>query len=311
MRRSARSVTVRQHASEFLQRRGKALSSTVLLELATRVAGNPFAKVVTMVEEMIAKLKEEAAAEADHKQWCDEQLKSNKLKREKKTATVEKLMAEIEAMAGEIAQMGARVATLGEEQAALAKAMAEATAHRLEEKAENTATIADAIAGTEAVKQAIVILREFYSSQAGFLQVRRQVPEMAEYKGMQNNKGGVIGMLEVIQSDFMRLEADTKSAEAQAASEYDGFMTDSKASKLAKHNEEVQLKLDKDQTEFEKSQTEKDLAATEEELAKANEYYSYLKPNCLEVHVNYEDRVARRNEEIEALKQAYKILDAK
>merc|ERR1719478_960545 len=189
--------------------------------------------------------------------------------------------------------------------------MAEATEQRQAEKTKNEQTIADAKAGSEAVKQAIVILREFYSSQEGFLQVRRQVPEMAAYKGMQSGKGGVVGMLEVIQSDFMRLEADTKSAETLAAKEYDEFMTDAKADKLQKHNKEVQLKLDKDQTEFEKSQTEKDLAANEDELAKANEYYEYLKPNCLEVHVSYEDRVARRKEEIEALKEAYKILDSK
>merc|ERR1712194_280301 len=120
---------------------------------------------------------------------------------------------------------------------------------------------------------------------------------------MQNSKGGVVGMLEVIQSDFMRLEAETKAAETQAASTYDEFMADSKADKKAKHDREYRLSLDKDQAEFEKSQTEKDLAATEEELDKANEYFSYLKPNCLQVHVSYEDRVKRRQEEIEALKE--------
>jgi regulator of replication initiation timing len=274
------------------------------------MAGGPFDKVVTMIEELITTLKEEAAAEADHKAWCDEQLKNNKLKREKKTSTVEKLSAEIEALDGQIATMAEEIKTLAKEQKELATAMSEATAQRQKEKAKNTKAISDAQAGSEAVKQAIVVLREFYSSQA-FIQVRRQVPEMAEYKGMQSAKGGVVGMLEVIQTDFMRLEADTKSAEAAAAKEYDEFMEDATSNKKAKHDREVQLKLDKDQAEFDKSQTAKDLAGTEEELGKANEYYEYLKPNCLEVKVSYEDRVARRKEEIEALKEAYKILDSK
>merc|ERR1719478_1603748 len=102
--------------------------------------------------------------------------------------------------------------------------MAEATEQRQAEKAKNEHAIADAQAGSEAVKQAIVVLREFYSAQAGFVQVHRQVPEMAAYKGMQNSKTGVVGMLEVIQSDFNRLEADTTSAESLAATEYDQFM---------------------------------------------------------------------------------------
>jgi len=103
-----------------------------------------------------------------------------------------------------------------------------------------------------------VILREFYASQGSEFLQQRQVPELAAYKGMQGSKGGVIGMLEVIESDFVRLEAETKAAEAQAASEYKAFMEDAKADKLQKHNREVQLSLDKDQAEFDKSQTQKD-----------------------------------------------------
>merc|ERR1719188_631418 len=112
-----------------------------------------------MVQDLIAKLKEEAAAEADHKAWCDDQLKSNKLKREKKTAKVEKLSAEIESLTGQIASMGKDIETLVKDQAELTRAMSQATEQRQKEKAENTNTIADAQAGSEAVKSAIVILR--------------------------------------------------------------------------------------------------------------------------------------------------------
>merc|ERR1719401_2962121 len=162
----------------------------------------------------------------------------------------------------------------------------------------------------EAVKRALVILKEFYSSQASLLQ-QGQVPEMAAYKGMQSNKGGVIGMLEVIETDFARLKAETEASEAAAATEYKTFMEESTASKKAKHEAEFKLSLDKDQTEFEKENTEKDLRATQAELAKANKYFAYLKPSCVEVHVSWEERVAKRKEEIEALKQAWTILDQK
>merc|ERR1719326_247618 len=124
-------------------------------------------------------------------------------------------------------------------------------------------------------------------------------------------KGGVVGMLEVIASDFLRLETETKVAEEQAAREYDGFMAESKAAKKSKHKSEVKLRLDKDETEFQKSQTTKDLKATQEELDTANNYYEELKPECLTVHVSYEERAAKRKEELEALNQAWTILDAK
>merc|ERR1719160_2200448 len=142
-----------------------------------------------MIEQLLEKLKEEAAAEADHKQWCDSQLKANKLKREKKTSEAEKLTAEIEQLASQIETMGKQIAQLLDDQAALTKAMAEATEQREKEKATNTATIADAKAAQEAVKQALEILHEFYNSQSAFLQAG-QVPELKAYKGMQGAKGG-------------------------------------------------------------------------------------------------------------------------
>jgi len=310
MRSSKVRMGVRQRALAFLQKRAAALDSRALSELSAKVVDSPFAKVIDMIETLLAKLKEEAAAEADHKQWCDEQLKDNKLKRNKQTAAVERLQATVQSLQSQIEDMAKTIATLLKEQEELTKAMADATSVRQAEKKENLAIIADAKAGNAATKQALVILREFYATQGSFLQ-QKQVPEMAEYKGMSGAKGGVVGMLEVIETDFARLEADTTAAEAQAASEYDSFMSDSQADKKAKHQQEVKTSLDKDQTEFEKSQTEKELKMEEEELAKANEYYEYLKPSCLEVHVSYEERVARRKEELEALNEAYKILNTK
>merc|ERR1719359_1797624 len=130
---------------------------------------------------------------------------------------------------------------------------------------------------------------------------------MAEYSGMQNAKGGVIGMLEVIQSDFARVETDTRAAETQAAAEYKAFMADADADLKAKHDAEFKLGLTKDQAEFDKEQLEKNLAASSKQLDMANAYYQELRPQCVEVHVSFEERAKRRQEEIEALQGAYKI----
>jgi len=134
---------------------------------------------------------------------------------------------------------------------------------------------------------------------------------MAAYKGMQGSNKGVIGMLDVILSDFARLKAETTATEQSAASEYASFMSESTASKEQKHKSTKAAELDKDEAEFQKSQTNKDLKATDEELARASEYYEYLKPSCNQVHVSWEERVANRKAEIEALKEAYSILDQK
>jgi hypothetical protein len=298
--------------AEYLQTRAKALNSGFLSDAAAKVAANPFVKVIEMIKSLLARLKEEAAAESEHKAYCDKELKANKLRRNEVTATVERLIAEVTQLGVEIQEHGERIATLSKEQANLAAAMASATDARQKEKAENEAAISDSQAAQQAVKQAVVVLKEFYSSQqpALLLQERRQVPEMAAYKGMQGANGGVIGMLEVILSDFARLELETKTSEEQAAEHYATFMDDSKAAAKEKHDLEFQLTLDKDQLEFEQGRVKDDLAGSQKELDSANAYYDSLKPMCLETHVSYEERVARRKEEIAALNEAYKVLDS-
>merc|ERR1719159_1918855 len=118
-------------------------------------------------------------------------------------------------------------------------------------------------------------------------------------------------MLQVIETDFARLETETKASESEAAKSYNTFMAESKAAKKQKHDHEFKLSLKKDEAEFEQGQTKKALEGTQEELDKALSYYEYLKPNCGTVHVSFEERQARRQEEVDALKEAYKILDQK
>ena len=46
-----------------------------------------------------------------------------------------------------------------------------------------------------------------------------------------------------------------------------------------------------------------DLDGTQKELDAALAYYQKLKPSCVDAGVSYEDRVARRKEEIESLQE--------
>ena len=52
-----------------------------------------------------------------------------------------------------------------------------------------------------------------------------------------------------------------------------------------------------------------DLEGTQKELDAALDYFDKLKPSCIESGVSFEDRVARRKEEIQSLQEALKILN--
>merc|ERR1719210_2344746 len=226
-------------AAQYLKSRAQQLDSRVLSALAGRVSDDPFAKVKKMIKDLLVRLMEEANEEAEHKGWCDTELATNEQTRKEKTDAVETLHAEIDELEASIAKLTEEIAELTEAVAALDAAMAKATKLRQEEKAKNKETVEDSQEAQTAVAQAITVLKEFYAKAGeatALLQQQPVAPEIFEspYKGMQAENGGVIGMLEVIMSDFARLEADTKAAEAAAQKEYDTFMTDSKVDKAAK-----------------------------------------------------------------------------
>merc|ERR1719446_807938 len=101
-------------------------------------------------------------------------------------------------------------------------------------------TIKESKEAQTAVAEALAVVKEFYAKAAEATALVQQQPPVAPeifdspYKGMQGMAGGVVGFLEVIESDFARLEAETKAAEKAAQKEYDRFMTDSQMDKEAK-----------------------------------------------------------------------------
>merc|ERR1711966_13281 len=182
-----------------------------------------------------------------------------------------------------------------------------------EEKATNTETISDSEEAQTAVAQALTVLKEFYAKAAeATASVQQKAdPEIfdSEYKGMGAEGGGVVGMLEVIESDFARLEADTKASEAAAQKEYDQFMTDSKVDSESKTTD-IEHKTAKKQDESQALTVKnEDLEGTQKELDAALASFDKLKPSCVDSGVSYEDRVGRRKEEIESLQEALKILN--
>jgi cell division septum initiation protein DivIVA len=310
--RSDLNAQAQSRVAQYLRTRAKQLNSRLLSTLAERVSDDPFQKVKKMIKDLIVRLMEEANEEAEHKGWCDTELSTNEQTRKEKTEAVETLHAEIDQLEASIAKLTEDIAELTKAVAELDAAMAKATTLRAEEKATNTETIADSDEAQIAVAQALTVLKEFYAKAGEATALLQQpAPEIFDspYKGMQAENGGVIGMLEVIESDFARLESDTKAAEATAQKEYDGFMTDSKVDKAEKTTD-IEHKTAKKQDETQALTVKKeDLEGTQKELDAALAYFDKLKPSCVDAGVSYEDRVGRRKEEIESLQEALRILN--
>jgi len=313
-------VESQERVSSFLKIQGSKLNSRMLQALAVRVETDPFSKVKKMIEDMIVRLLEQANNETTKKGFCDKELSANEHTRNEKTATVEKLHSEKDLLTSTIAKLKEEIAELNAGVTQLDKDIKEALENRLKEKDQNEAVLKDAKGSQVAVARAIQVLQEFYAK-AGEATALVQVHEVKKdrpvpppvfdrsFKGAQAESGGVLGILEVIQSDFARLEGETKASEEQSQKEFDDFSQNARVNKAVKKKDIEHKMIRQQDTEQQLQETSSDLEGTQEELKAALNEYSKLEQTCLDTGLSYEERVKGREDEIQSLKDALRILE--
>merc|ERR1719326_2051489 len=211
---------------------------------------DPFAKVKGLIEEMIVRLEKQAAAEAAHKAKCDKDFKETYAKEEAKNAEIDKLTTAINKAKARSALLKGEVATLSKELADLAASQQKADSIREEEKALFEKNSAEMKEGLQGVKLALKILREFYG----------------KGEGAQGAGSNIIGLIEVIESDFEKLLSEMTADEESAAAAYDKQTKENEVTRVTKE-QDVKYKT-KEFTELDKLVTElsSDLAGVQEEL---------------------------------------------
>jgi len=298
----------------FLADRAQMYNSKSLEMISQRVASDPFVKVKKMIKDMISKLMTEGTEETEHKGFCDTELTTNKQTRDAKTEDIAALQLTKEDLIATISQLAQDIADLAQGVKEIDAAMAKATEDRTASKAKNEATVADAKAAQVAVTQAMAVLKDFYAKSAQATAFAQQpamdAPETFDkpYTGLLPEGGSVTDFLEVILTDFARLESDTATSEATEADEYKTFSFESEKDKALKLNEKGHKESSTTDKESALHSTEEELKMTQEQLDKAVGYYEKLKPTCVDSGITYEERVKRREEEIQSLQEALKIL---
>lgn len=300
----------------LLTSEGKKLQSAVLSTLALKVAKDPFKKIKGMIQELIEKLLQEEADEANHKGWCDEEIGKTLKDRDYRLRDITDIHSSIEKLNARKEKLNLTKTELTEEIATLEEDLENQTAAREEEKEEHLQTIEDAKGGLEAIKEAIDILSHFYGAAAKALFQQSPDDEAPDagfddtYQGSQGASTGILGMMEVIQGDFERTIKETTEAEEQAKRDFIEYDRETRMSIAAKKNAleatttELTEVMDNLSTQGDELRTQQELLDT------AVKTWEELLPGCVaDPGMSYEERVARRNQELQALKDAYCILD--
>eukprot|EP00747_Dinoflagellata_sp_TGD_P143558 gnl/TRDRNA2_/TRDRNA2_176407_c1_seq17.p1 gnl/TRDRNA2_/TRDRNA2_176407_c1~~gnl/TRDRNA2_/TRDRNA2_176407_c1_seq17.p1 ORF type:complete len:694 (+),score=275.06 gnl/TRDRNA2_/TRDRNA2_176407_c1_seq17:88-2169(+) len=295
----------------------------VSLSMKVRLSKDHFVKVRQMIKDLIAKLKADAKAEAEQKGFCDKEMAKAIGNRDEANMIIEEKTAKTSKLNAEKAELTADNEQLSKEIAENMKALNEATEARNKEKSANDKTLADATAGKDAVTFAMDTLKSFYEG-GSFIQTSytppaagrdgKTVGDMApatadgEYAGNQGAAKGIIGLLEVILSDFDRTIKTTTEEEEDAQGKFDDFESETNADTKAKEDEVTTKKGRISEIDDSLMTTEEAHGDATEQLATAKAALEKLKPMCVPQGPTYEEIVAKREQEIAALKEAMQML---
>jgi len=301
--------------------------SAALAQLASRIAviarygskngGDPFGKVKGLIGEMIMKLEKEAEAEATEKAYCDEEMAKTEAKKAELDDDIAQLTSKIDQAASRSAALKEEVVELEADLAKLAKTQAEMDQIRQEQNGAYKTAKAELTQGLNGVRKALDLLRSYYGGDAAMLQesdakfssFMQQPAAPQQHEKSAGAGGSIISILEVCESDFATNLAKEESEEADSASNYEKVTQENKVntatkSQDAKYKTKEATGLDKQISEL---SSDKDTSSTE--LSAVLEYYAKIKERCVAKPETYEERKARREAEIEGLKNALSILE--
>eukprot|EP00933_Yihiella_yeosuensis_P043839 TRINITY_DN3882_c0_g1_i2.p1 TRINITY_DN3882_c0_g1~~TRINITY_DN3882_c0_g1_i2.p1 ORF type:complete len:720 (+),score=237.60 TRINITY_DN3882_c0_g1_i2:80-2239(+) len=338
---AAISALKEQEAASFLQLEARTnimnrlssesarLHSHAMAGVALRVRGvDNFASVRTIVKGLMAKLTKEGEEEATTKATCDEMVTKHSKERDDATAMIETKTTEIDSLSSAVNKLSSEVAELNDEIAKTTKDLEEATALRSKEKANNEKALEEAKAALQGTSMALQILSKFYEGEGFFLQKKAQQPKDAysgEFvdssgKGLSDvapkvelgsqESSGVLGMLDVLKSDFESEIASTEKAEKEAAEEFTKLKDDSEA-ELKSNNEAVTTKTGTIKTKTEDNMKAKaDLADEQDKLNLSKDALDKLRGMCTNDENAYQKRKAKREEEIKSLSATIEEVNA-
>merc|ERR1719272_876118 len=167
---------------------------------------------------------------------------------------------------------------------------------RSEEHEQFISNKADMEQGLEGVKMALKVLTEYYAKDKA-------------HDAAQGSGEGIIGLLEVCESDFSKGLAEYVGAEQSAVSEYEQQTKDHEVETATKQ-QDVKYKT-KESKDLDKATAEasSDHAGTQTELEAVQKYLDSMHAGCDESTEPYEEQVRRRTAELAGLKEALSILE--
>jgi len=304
---------IRQTLINHFRSLGTKLHSLSMLNLVNAASVDPMEKVKGLIKNLIEKLQTEAAEAASTHKWCEEENKKNKEAKEKATDKLKTIEVRLEKATARKNELLDNIDSLTEEIAEIDEANAEATKIRNEERSTFVKSEADFKMAAQAVLDAIDVLKDFYGE--SFMQIETtttspikfQAPDLGGAK--KDSAGGILMILDTMADEFSKTVAELQSNEREKKKAYEKMTNENAVAKATKEAEIKGAESEVEQLKIAQGQHTDDKSMTEDEMKALLEYIEKLKPTCVGVVMPYAERKAKREAEIEGLKQALTILE--
>jgi len=271
-----------------------------------------FTKVKELMDKMVADLKQQQAEEVEFKERCSTSLDENEKTIYDKNELRKDLEARISELEAKMAQLAADIKAHSEQIASTQVEVKRAGEQREAENAEFQTLVGDQRATQGILNKALTKLKDFYEKKIGnknaFAQTEQEPP--VNFNNYKANAGGgsVIGLIEQIIEDSVRLEKQATDGERQAQTDYENFVLSSNGLIKSLQEEIVQKTKASSAAKGDHALAGADHVGTLAELESLEQYKADLHGECDFLLKNFEIRQKARREEIEAIQHAKAIL---
>jgi len=288
----------------------------IMLALRGKKVG--WAKVLKMIDDMVALMKEEQLDDENKKEYCLKQFDHADDKKKGLERTEGKLETAIAEAKESISTLTEEIKVLGEGIVALDKQVAEATEQRHEENDDHKTLMINNQAAKELLEFAKNRLNKFYNPKlykppAMFMQIsmhKDAPPPPPEAPGAHKKQdgGGVIGMIDTLVKDLDTEMTESEMTEKFAQEEYEEMMADSSAKRASDSKSAAQKSAALADAEVLVDKKGEELTSTQKELMATHEYIGQLHGECDWILKFFTIRSDARTGEIDALGKAKAVL---
>jgi hypothetical protein len=296
-----------KHSHKHSQAQPDAMGAFMGSEQASFYDASGFGPVMKLLNDLIVRLEQEAAAETSQHEWCDAEKEGSVAQQKEREKITGDLQGTIESLTTSIAQLKTEILFLESEIARVE----EETRIAKEIRAQEKKVFEKAKGDHEEVIHAIEVALEALTGQYGFIQLKMKRAGESPFGEYQSGAGGAGSAIEMLQdlnekynAALQTLIADENKSQKEhdeLVAKNDQFVAETTNDRNMKLSERRKLINDLHDA---KTEMKDNLV----ELHQVSKYLQDLRPSCDDIRTTYEERKKRREAEIAALKEALEVI---